>query len=132
MENGFNMWAFNGKLMYKVLREQFFQFGWRPRHSSLLSIEKEKEIAKNLKKYTKRYDEEDEALMNEADQEVLDKRKALMDEWQAFLDSKKGWLEEVEPVRRQMLGPLYDMGEYHTNLVEEEVVVDTKEEPYDG
>ena len=130
MENGFNIWAFNGKLVYRILRDQFFQFSWRPRHSSLLSIEKEQEIHKNLKKYSKRYDEEDEALVMEADQEVIDKRRALMSEWNEWHESKKRWLEEIEPVRRQIMGPLYDLGEYTVNLVEQEITLDVKEEPY--
>ena len=132
MENGFNMWAFNGKLLYRIMRDQFFQFSWRPRHSSLLSIEKEQEIYKNLKKYSKRYDEEDEALLMEADQEVIDKRKALMNEWNEWMESKKRWLEEIEPVRKQIMGANYELGEYTVNLVEQEVVLDVKEEKYDG
>mmetsp|Transcript_39693 Transcript_39693/g.112613 ORF Transcript_39693/g.112613 Transcript_39693/m.112613 type:complete len:705 (-) Transcript_39693:127-2241(-) len=132
MENGFNMWAFNGKLLYRIMRDQFFQFSWRPRHSSLLSIEQEQEIYKNLKKYSKRYDEEDEALLMEADQEVIDKRRALMEEWKEWKESKKRWLEEIEPVRKQILGSNYELGEYTVNLVEEEVILDVKEEKWDG
>lgn len=131
MENGYNIWAFNGKLLYRILRDQFFQFSWRPRHSCLLSLEKEQEIFKNLKKYSKRYEEEDEALVMEADQEVTDKRKALMAEWNNFLESKKRWLDEIEPVRKQILGPCYELGEYTINFVEQEVVIDTKDELWD-
>lgn len=44
-------------------RDKLYQFSWRPRMPSLLPPEKEAEIAKNLKAYSKRYDEEDEALL---------------------------------------------------------------------
>jgi len=132
MENGFNVWSFSGKLLYRVPRDQFFMFSWRPRHPSLLPAEKEQEIWKNLKKYSKRYDEEDEAILMEADQEVVDKRKALMSEWKEFMESKRRWLEEIDPVRRQILGPYYDLGEYATETVEEEVTLDTKEEVWSG
>ncbi|KAL3537154.1 hypothetical protein ACH5RR_000520 [Cinchona calisaya] len=54
MENGFNIWSFNGKWLYRILKDHFFQFSWRPRPPSLLSPEKEEEISKNLKKYSKR------------------------------------------------------------------------------
>ncbi|GAB4832845.1 Eukaryotic translation initiation factor 3 subunit B [Ancistrocladus abbreviatus] len=47
----FNIWSFDGKLLYWILEDHFFQFSWRPRSPSLFSLEKEEEIAKNLKKY---------------------------------------------------------------------------------
>lgn len=63
MENGFNIWSFSGKQLTAAPKERLFQFAWRPRLPSLLSAEKEAEIVKNLRTYTKRYDEEDEALL---------------------------------------------------------------------
>jgi hypothetical protein len=44
-------------------RDRFGQLTWRPRVPSLLPREKEEEIRKNLKEYSRRYDEEDEALL---------------------------------------------------------------------
>lgn len=44
-------------------RDRFQQLSWRPRVPSLLPKEKEEEIKKNLKEYSRRYDEEDEALL---------------------------------------------------------------------
>ncbi len=49
----------------RVPRDQFFQFGWRPRAPSLLSKEQDAEIAKHLKDYSKRYDEIDSKLLQE-------------------------------------------------------------------
>ena len=48
MENGFHVWTFNGKLLYKHARERFYQFLWRPALARLLSKEKEDPIVKNL------------------------------------------------------------------------------------
>jgi hypothetical protein len=53
MENGFNMWSFNGKLLYSMPRDRFQQLSWRPRVPSLLTKEKEEEIRKNLKEYSR-------------------------------------------------------------------------------
>lgn len=47
----------------RTAHDRFFQLNWRPRPPSLLSEEKQKEIVKNLRKYSKRYEEEDEALL---------------------------------------------------------------------
>lgn len=44
-------------------RDRFGQLSWRPRVPSLLPREKEEEIRKGLKEYSRRYDEEDEALL---------------------------------------------------------------------
>ena len=41
MENGYNIWSFQGKLIHKMLKDRFYQFLWRPRPPSLLSKEKE-------------------------------------------------------------------------------------------
>lgn len=50
-------------MVYSTQRDKLYQFSWRPRMPSLLPPEKEVEIAKNLKQYSKRYDEEDEQLI---------------------------------------------------------------------
>ena len=47
----------------RLPRDRFFQFLWRPRPPSLLSEDALRALARNLKKYSKRYDEEDEALL---------------------------------------------------------------------
>lgn len=44
-------------------KDRFQQLSWRPRVPSLLPKEKEEEIKKNLKEYSKKYEEEDEALL---------------------------------------------------------------------
>jgi hypothetical protein len=43
-----------GKLLYQQSRERLFQFSWRPRLPSLLPPDREAEIQKNLKSYSKR------------------------------------------------------------------------------
>ncbi len=46
-------------------RERFYQFLWRPRAPTLLSREAEADLIKRLKEFSKRYDEEDNALLDE-------------------------------------------------------------------
>ncbi|KAI3955991.1 hypothetical protein MKW92_033480 [Papaver armeniacum] len=60
MENGFNIWSLTGKLLYKISKNQFHQFSWRPRPPSFLTAGKEEEISKNLDIYNKKYETEDQ------------------------------------------------------------------------
>ena len=55
MENGFKIWSFHGRLLYEASKDRLFQLSWRPRLPSLLPAEREAEILKNLKSYTKRW-----------------------------------------------------------------------------
>ena len=70
MENGYEVRAFNGKVLHKDSLEGFAQFQWRPRPKSLLMASEEKHIVKNLRKLSKKFEEEDEMLLNAADAEV--------------------------------------------------------------
>ncbi|XP_015057434.1 eukaryotic translation initiation factor 3 subunit B [Solanum pennellii] len=130
MENGFNIWSFNGKLLYRILKDHFFQFLWRPRPPSFLSKEKEEEIAKNLKKYSKKYEAEDQdvsLLLSEQDRE---KRKKLKEEWEAWI-SKWKRLHEEEKMEREKLrdGEASDEEEeYEAKEVEVEEILNVEEE----
>lgn len=63
LENGYTIRTFKGDVVHKVLKDQFYDFQWRPRPPSLLSAEKEAEIRKNLKNYAAKYKEEDDGLI---------------------------------------------------------------------
>ncbi|GAV76581.1 RRM_1 domain-containing protein/eIF2A domain-containing protein [Cephalotus follicularis] len=130
MENGFNIWSFNGKLLYRIPKDHFFQYLWRPRPPSFLSPEKEEEIAKNLKKYSKKYEAEDQdvsLLLSEQDRE---KRRMLKDEWERWVNEWKR-LHEEEKFERQKLrdGEASDEEEeYEAKEVEVEELLDVSEE----
>jgi translation initiation factor 3 subunit B len=107
------------------------QFLWRPRPPPFLSPEKEEEIAKNLKKYTKKYEAEDQdvsLLLSEQDRE---KRRMLKDEWEKWMNEWKR-LHEDEKVERQKLrdGEVSDEEEeeYEAKEVEVEEILDVTEE----
>lgn len=130
MENGFTIWSFNGKLLYRISKDHFFQFLWRPRPPTLLSPEKEEEIAKNLKKYSKKYEAEDQdvsLLLSEQDRE---KRRLLKEEWNSWLNMWKKYHEE-EKLEREKLrdGEVSDEEEeYEAKEVECEEIIGVEEE----
>ena len=140
MENGFHVWTFNGVLLYKHGRERFYQFLWRPRAPSLLGAEKEAEIAKNLKKYSKRFEELDDKIRNAQDSHLAAEKQGVLDEWNRWVAAKKAALETPEHVAKvealmRVRYPGWKPGE-DADVVEEQVEVEeilsVEEEPYVG
>lgn len=130
MENGFQIWSFSGQPMYKTPHDRFFQLNWRPRPPSLLPEEKQREIVKNLRKYSKRYEEEDDALLAQADTEFLAEREKQLNEWRAWVESRKAYSEEREAFAREQLGERAAAHDrFQLQEVEVSVVVEVKEEP---
>ncbi|EEF46838.1 Eukaryotic translation initiation factor 3 subunit, putative [Ricinus communis] len=130
MENGFNIWSFNGKLLYRILKDHFFQFLWRPRPPSFLSAEKEEEIANNLKKYSKKYEAEDQDVSLQLSEQDREKRRMLKDDWEKWVNEWKLQHEE-EKLERQKLrdGEASDEEEeYEAKEVEVEELLDVSEE----
>nr|GEW23866.1 eukaryotic translation initiation factor 3 subunit B-like [Tanacetum cinerariifolium] len=113
MENGFNVWSFNGKLLYHILKDHCFQFLWRPRPPSFLTPEKEEEISKDLKNYSNRYDVEDHDTSLLLSMQDREKRKQLKDDWESWVNKWKLCHEE-EKAARQILrdGEASDVEEY--------------------
>ncbi|KAJ0682474.1 putative eukaryotic translation initiation factor 3 subunit B [Helianthus annuus] len=78
----------------KCNNENYVQFSWRPRPPSLLSPEKEEEILKNLKKYSKKYEIEDQDISVLLSEQECEKRKQLKEEWERWVNEWKRDHEE--------------------------------------
>ncbi|KAG8733657.1 Translation initiation factor 3 subunit b [Ceratobasidium sp. 414] len=89
-EHGWSLWDFKGQEMIKVPAEKFKQFLWRPRPRTLLSRQQQKEIKKNLKEYSRTFDEIDAAEESHADKELVAQRRRSLDEWNA-------WRKKIRP-----------------------------------
>lgn len=84
------------------LSSVFMQFLWRPRPPSLLTPEKEEEILKNLKKYSKKYeidDAESTLAMSAAD---MENRRKVQDEWKAWVAEWKRLEDEEKDLRIEL------------------------------
>lgn len=131
MENGFQVWSFAGQPLYKTAHDRFYQLDWRPRPPSLLSEEKQRDIVKNLRRYSKRYEEEDEALLAQADTEFLAERGRQLAEWRQWVEARREQAEERLRFAREQLGERHRAHEEFTvQQVEVSVVLDVKEEPH--
>lgn len=89
MENGYHLWDFKGTLLREEHIDRFKQLLWRPRPPTMLSKEEQKTIRKNLRDYSRQFDEEDTFEAETANREVVEARKRQLDEWRA-------WRERVE------------------------------------
>ena len=95
-----------------------------------MSPEKEEEIAKNLKKYSKKYEAEDQDVSMLLREQERERRRMLKDEWDKWVNEWKR-LHEEEKLLRQKLrdGEASDEEEeYEAKEVEVEEILDVSEE----
>ncbi|KAI0253691.1 translation initiation factor eIF-3b [Lactifluus subvellereus] len=97
IENGYAIWDFRGQEIEKQLLDRFKQFLWRPRPPSLLMKEQKRTIRKNLREYSRAFEEADAAEETTVSAELVAQRKRAMDEWNAW---RVRVAEEVAEVRR--------------------------------
>ncbi|KAJ5623896.1 Eukaryotic translation initiation factor 3 subunit B [Penicillium lagena] len=94
MENGWNMHTFSGTTLSENPTEKFKQFSWRPRPATLLSKEEQKQVRKNLREYSKEFEEEDKYAVDIANTAVVETRKRVLNEWAAWIQREKELLAE--------------------------------------
>ncbi|KAH9927290.1 translation initiation factor eIF-3b [Fomitopsis serialis] len=84
LENGYAIWDFRGQELEKHILDRFKQFLWRPRPRTLLTKEQQRLVRRNLKEYSRQFDEEDAAEESNISAELIAHRKRLVDEWNAW------------------------------------------------
>jgi translation initiation factor 3 subunit B len=119
-DTGFVMWTFAGQELTKQNMTQFKQFIWRPRPPTLLTKAHEKKIKKNLKDYSKEFEDEDALETNKASAEVVGRRRAQWNEYKTYITKCKASYEEDRATRVKIYGFDPDVKE----LIETETVVE--------
>lgn len=77
--------------------QKFWQLQWRPRPPSLLTAEQQKEIKKNLKKYSAQFESKDRMRLTRASKELIEKRAAAMKKFEDFRQSVLNiWAQQKE------------------------------------
>ncbi|KAI3623832.1 Translation initiation factor 3 subunit b [Malassezia furfur] len=97
-EHGYAIWNFHGVELQKHILEQFKQILWRPRPKTLLSKEDQKRVRRNLREYSKIFDQEDEA---EESSQALAHREVyqrMVQEWKEWRERNREKLEEAKQV----------------------------------
>lgn len=99
MENGYHLYTFAGQTLREEPLEQFKQWAWRPRPERLLSKDEMKNVRKNLREYSRQFDEIDQAKKSSANKAVVDARRRLLEEWVAW---RERTTEDLLDERREM------------------------------
>ncbi|PNS17706.1 hypothetical protein CAC42_3101 [Sphaceloma murrayae] len=94
MENGYKLWDFRGVPLRDEALDGFKQFSWRPRPGRLLSKEEQKTVRKNLREYSRVFEEQDQSRKNTANRAVVEERRRKLEEWLA-------WRERTERLLRE-------------------------------
>lgn len=94
MESGYHLYDFKGVLLRDEHIDRFKQFSWRPRPPTLLSKEEQKQVRRNLREYSKTFEEQDLNKQSSANKAVLEQRRRLLDEWIAWRDQVEQDLRE--------------------------------------
>ena len=97
MENGYHLYTFSGHPLREEPVENFKQWAWRPRPERLLSKEEMKNVRKNLREYSRQFEEIDQAKKSSANKAVVEARRRMLEEWIAWRErTELHLLEERE------------------------------------
>merc|ERR1712151_122155 len=96
MEAGYAIWTFQGRKLFHQQKEKLWHVSWRPHPPSLLSSQRQAEIRKNIKQFSKRYDAVDEKAKDEARQAFAKSRKEKTDSFRRILDRLEEYKEDKE------------------------------------
>jgi len=120
MENGYIMWSSHGRELNHEKKDKFYQMIWRPRPPTLLTEEKEKDIRKNLRTYSQKYEEEDAKVRSSLDADLLRARVEKHAAFEEFLRIKTKEYAEMRPKRIELRGGAESDNESDYTIIEEE------------
>uniref|UniRef100_A0A8B9KCC8 Eukaryotic translation initiation factor 3 subunit B n=1 Tax=Astyanax mexicanus TaxID=7994 RepID=A0A8B9KCC8_ASTMX len=115
VDNAFWLWTFQGRLLQKNNKDRFCQLLWRPRPPSLLSQEQIKAIKKDLKRYSKIFEQKDRLSQSKASKDLVDKRRGMMDEYRTYREAAMKMYQEQRPLRLELRGGV-DTDELDSNV----------------
>ncbi len=114
MENGYHLYDFKGELLREEHLDKFKQLLWRPRPPTMLSKDEQKQIRKNLREYSKDFEEQDRIEEDKEKGVIVDERRRMLSEWLAWREREQ---EDLRADRRE-LGLPEDPEEEEANAAE--------------
>lgn len=99
MENGYHLYDFKGELLREEHIEKIKQLSWRPRPPTLLSRDEQKTIRKNLREYSKDFEEQDRVEEDKEKGAIVEERRRILSEWLAWREKEE---EDLKAERREL------------------------------
>lgn len=127
-DHGYCLWDFKGLLLFRQTIDKFKQLLWRPRPESMLTKEQKKKIRKNLRQYSKVFEEEDLAVGDAATAKLVATRRKLVEQWYSWRKQTEKRVSEERTEVGKEIKTTSDEGKLE--VIEEwvEEVVDETEE----
>jgi len=104
LENGYNIYSFQGKLLKHVLKDKFYQLLWRPRPFSPLSDERVQYIKNNIGKYASIFEEKDASLKAIEKEHLRHQREAQRQDFEKYLKQREQDYKDQKSERTKLLG----------------------------
>uniref|UniRef100_A0A7S2WJI7 Eukaryotic translation initiation factor 3 subunit B n=1 Tax=Eucampia antarctica TaxID=49252 RepID=A0A7S2WJI7_9STRA len=130
MDNGYNLWSFQGKQLHQQSFEAFYQLQWRPRQDLLSQDEIRTKVIKNLKKYEREFDKADKKIARQRYLEETKGKRMLRSNYRETLAYLTA-LRDEQRSERMYLNDGYDSEDetkYTTKDYTVETILSTKEE----
>ena len=99
MENGYHLYDFRGEQLREEPVDKFKQWLWRPRPPTLLTKDEQKQIRKNLREYSRQFEQEDAERGASADLAVIEARRQILHEWYVWRASVEDDIAEEREIR---------------------------------
>merc|ERR1711920_304454 len=96
MEAGYAIWTFQGRRLLLQPKEKLWQVMWRPHPPSLLSTKRQNQIKKEIKQFSKKYDEDDAQVKEKARKKFQEERNRQNDAFRFVLDRLEEYKAEME------------------------------------
>lgn len=129
-ENGYHIYDFKGTTLRECPTERFKQLTWRPRPPTLLTKDEQKQVRRNLRDYSRKFDEQDAERRNAGDRAVIEGRRNRLEQWLQWREEElQRIVDEYGSVEMRIPGQKEDKdddGEVVEEIVEE--IIDEKEE----
>jgi translation initiation factor 3 subunit B len=118
---GYQIYSFQGRELVRKNVDKLAQFLWRPRPPIKLPEEKIREIRRNMKAQSQKFEEEDKREKGRSSKEVIEKRRRLMADFNSWRTKARARYDQQKQQRIQLRGGVYT-DEVDVHELEEETI----------